>query len=639
MLCYSSETVRGTTYKLSGDSGENASTSVEGAEPSVLEILSLVSQLAETPDWQIESVASLACLLSSMWEARFKNLHGGEDIRLLPALTVGLYRSGYDRVAGTWLGVACAGRALSHKKANNPFVQSALDKLSKRNSVTSPFRFYLLEENHQKKEDLLLSSDSSSSAMDSGTRLGIESLWLPIEFAGGLWGAWVMETASGIEPLDEIEKQALSTLGQVVALRCENAEALLNSINSQAKNGSQELSQEELFAQLERKKRLASAVTLPMNNGLSASLTAFDMIATRAGGRSGLMRLQEITDVGVNGVINTALWTRVLGAVFQEKPVTTSIALYELLNLLVLAVERQVRKSCVVCINEKALARNGAEPSSIQGIKIELGAPVATLETLVQLLIQQMVVDTDFEHANESRDQDSRFVFLNVVFKEQEERAKLASFSSDIRLSLSLRHGPLGRSQRPSAMSIEAEEVQQSMPLSTASKMGGEVSKATIDPETPVALATTELLDILKIQSLKLEGEVQLSLQSKIDDTPKVATRKTVLVVDDDHQVRAVMVRLLRHAGYAVMAAACAEEALAMLVDCVDINLVLLDWILPDSADNLKEELRLRHPNTALLVSSGMDLSYQYGDKYLRKPFDRATLLEKIESSIKSESK
>jgi CheY-like chemotaxis protein len=82
------------------------------------------------------------------------------------------------------------------------------------------------------------------------------------------------------------------------------------------------------------------------------------------------------------------------------------------------------------------------------------------------------------------------------------------------------------------------------------------------------------------------------------------ATRPTVLVVDDEPQVRALTTRILDQAGFTVAAASSASEALELLVGGVD--LMVLDVRLPDlNGPDLALQVWRRRPALPILFISG----------------------------------
>jgi CheY-like chemotaxis protein len=82
-----------------------------------------------------------------------------------------------------------------------------------------------------------------------------------------------------------------------------------------------------------------------------------------------------------------------------------------------------------------------------------------------------------------------------------------------------------------------------------------------------------------------------------------------VLVVDDDPAMRAMVERVLRPAGYAVLAAANGEEALRVL-EHGGVDVVLTDLLMPDmDGIELIRTLAARAPDLPVVTLSGADAS------------------------------
>src|SRR5687768_17840699 len=78
-----------------------------------------------------------------------------------------------------------------------------------------------------------------------------------------------------------------------------------------------------------------------------------------------------------------------------------------------------------------------------------------------------------------------------------------------------------------------------------------------------------------------------------------------ILVVDDDHLVRATISRALSELGYAVSEAAGGQEALAAVSDD-RVDLVILDYVMPgmDGAEVAREIARI-DPDLPVIFSTG----------------------------------
>ena len=119
--------------------------------------------------------------------------------------------------------------------------------------------------------------------------------------------------------------------------------------------------------------------------------------------------------------------------------------------------------------------------------------------------------------------------------------------------------------------------------------------------------------------------------------------RASVLVVDDDTQLRIAVARALRVAGYDVKVAAAGEEALeSQRHDPSDV--MVLDVSMPPGFDGLEtcRRLRARHDNVPVLMLtardavedrvSGLDAG---ADDYLVKPFELTELLARLRALLR----
>lgn len=119
---------------------------------------------------------------------------------------------------------------------------------------------------------------------------------------------------------------------------------------------------------------------------------------------------------------------------------------------------------------------------------------------------------------------------------------------------------------------------------------------------------------------------------------------QTILVVDDDPSIRALIRLYLEGAGYAVIEAPDGRQGMRLLGDR-SVNLVILDIFMPEM-DGLEVLQKLReHCRTCkvLAISGGsakvgMDLlghATIFGaDTVLEKPFDEPTLIRRVAGLI-----
>jgi DNA-binding NtrC family response regulator len=123
------------------------------------------------------------------------------------------------------------------------------------------------------------------------------------------------------------------------------------------------------------------------------------------------------------------------------------------------------------------------------------------------------------------------------------------------------------------------------------------------------------------------------------NDRPR---RRTILLVEDEPFVREATCSILQSAGFEVLPAGDAQDAMKVYEECKRrIDLVMTDMVLPGrSGEQLGQDLREHSPEVVILVTSG------YGDPeyeaeapesrtyFLAKPYSRRTLVEKIENIL-----
>lgn len=115
-------------------------------------------------------------------------------------------------------------------------------------------------------------------------------------------------------------------------------------------------------------------------------------------------------------------------------------------------------------------------------------------------------------------------------------------------------------------------------------------------------------------------------------------TAKTILVVDDEPNLRSTMAMILKRAGYTVTTAANANEAHTYL-DSGAFNLVFLDIRMPDKDGiTLLQEIRARFaemPIVLLTAHASLDSAIEAVRKgatdYLLKPIDPEDILKRVE--------
>ena len=124
------------------------------------------------------------------------------------------------------------------------------------------------------------------------------------------------------------------------------------------------------------------------------------------------------------------------------------------------------------------------------------------------------------------------------------------------------------------------------------------------------------------------------------DNTKGIAMSATILIVDDDAEIRELLELLLSGEGYAVRQAENGEAALAMLDAGID--LVILDVMMP-GLSGYKTCACIRETSNVpilFLTARGMDTDLTLGfsaggDDYLSKPFSNAELLSRVKALLR----
>ena len=121
---------------------------------------------------------------------------------------------------------------------------------------------------------------------------------------------------------------------------------------------------------------------------------------------------------------------------------------------------------------------------------------------------------------------------------------------------------------------------------------------------------------------------------------PRGKRSGTILVVEDNQDVRGVATSLLQQLGYDTLEVDSAQAALEQLHNGAKVNLIFSDIVLPGAMDGLAlaAELETRYPRTPILLTTGYARRLTSEPRYpvLRKPYDIVELDDAINQAITS---
>jgi len=136
-----------------------------------------------------------------------------------------------------------------------------------------------------------------------------------------------------------------------------------------------------------------------------------------------------------------------------------------------------------------------------------------------------------------------------------------------------------------------------------------------------------------------IAGEAE-ALDRQAAAPARVRGHETILVVEDDADVRRAALAVLRSLGYTTLPCVDADEALRTLPQHPEVALVFSDVMLGSgmSGVELAEEIRVRWPTLPILLTSGDERSAESGEAFdlLRKPYRREELSVAIRRKLDS---
>jgi PAS domain S-box-containing protein len=139
---------------------------------------------------------------------------------------------------------------------------------------------------------------------------------------------------------------------------------------------------------------------------------------------------------------------------------------------------------------------------------------------------------------------------------------------------------------------------------------------------------------------LPVHSRLAQNVGNKLEPLPPRG-QETILLAEDEDQVRGAVVQILQRAGYRTLAAANGLDAIALLREATEpIHLVLLDVVMPGlGGPETWEQLRELRPDLRVVFSSGYaDDRYRQllptGAVLLEKPFRAEDLLHRVRKTL-----
>ncbi len=134
-------------------------------------------------------------------------------------------------------------------------------------------------------------------------------------------------------------------------------------------------------------------------------------------------------------------------------------------------------------------------------------------------------------------------------------------------------------------------------------------------------------------------------LETNVDNGPTTGGTETVLVVEDDEDVRGTVVDMLTELGYRVLKARDAQSALVIVESGIPIDLLFTDVVMPGPlrSPDLARKAQERLPDLVVLFTSGYTENaivhggrLDSGLERLSKPYSREALARKIRHVLRN---
>ena len=137
---------------------------------------------------------------------------------------------------------------------------------------------------------------------------------------------------------------------------------------------------------------------------------------------------------------------------------------------------------------------------------------------------------------------------------------------------------------------------------------------------------------------------MNLSAKDALNQTPENIENIRILFVDDENSVRTFALRALRKKGYDVVGANSAENALEILKEDKNFQLLITDMVMPgQNGIELSKQVLIDIPDIKIILASGYSEDILKGEfedvenlSFIPKPFSLSDLTQKVYEVLKS---
>jgi two-component system cell cycle sensor histidine kinase/response regulator CckA len=128
---------------------------------------------------------------------------------------------------------------------------------------------------------------------------------------------------------------------------------------------------------------------------------------------------------------------------------------------------------------------------------------------------------------------------------------------------------------------------------------------------------------------------------------PAEATKKAIMVVEDEPTLRSLVSKVLERSGYAVIESSSGVAALELFSKTKPhIDLLLTDMVMPDGISGLQlaDTLKAQNPGLKVIFTTGYsaelmgkDFQIKEGVNFLQKPYPPQKLVQTVKNGLAAE--